>query len=73
MNKPEPGDWLHGHKENHQSFDCYKLPNYNEVTPERKTIYLQQFGAFDKQFINDLCGFCSVFYPKMEVKALPVL
>lgn len=73
MNKPSPGDWLHSHKENHQAYDCYKLPLYNEVTPQRKTIYLQQFGKFNLDFIKQLCNFCSVFYPKMEVKTLPIL
>lgn len=41
MNKPDQGDWLYGHPEKHQAFADYKLPNYNEVTPDRKTIYLQ--------------------------------
>jgi hypothetical protein len=41
MNTPENGDWLYSHKEAHQTYDNYKLPYYNQVTPERKTIYLQ--------------------------------
>lgn len=52
MNKPEAGDWLYGHPEKHQAFADYKLPNYNQVTPDRKTIYLQEFGHFNKDFIK---------------------
>jgi hypothetical protein len=38
---PKPGDWLHGSKEVHQSYSSYKLPHYNPVTPDRRTIYIQ--------------------------------
>lgn len=52
MNVPNSGDWLYGHKEVHQAYDNYKLPYYNKVTPERMTIYLQEFGQFNQDFIK---------------------
>jgi hypothetical protein len=73
MNVPSSGDWLYSHKEVHQAYANYKLPFYNQVTPERKTIYLQEFGDFNEAFIKELCRFCELFYPKLIVKCLPVL
>jgi hypothetical protein len=73
MNTPEPGDWLHGHKEVHQAYANYKLPYYNEVTAERNVIYIQEFGKFNKDFIKELTDFCSVFYLTLKVKCLPPL
>ena len=71
---PSPGDWLYSHKENHQSFDSYKEPHYNPITANRKTIYIQQFGKFDKNFVAELSNFCRVFYSsKLVVKILPVI
>lgn len=35
LDVPKPGDWLFGSKEAHQSFQNYRLPFYNSVTPER--------------------------------------
>lgn len=37
------------------------------------TIYLQEFGEFNQDFIKSLCKFCELFYPKLLVKCLPVL
>lgn len=33
MHKPIPSEWLYTMKENYQSFDLYKIPHYNPVTP----------------------------------------
>lgn len=71
MPKPEPGDWLASQKEKPQSFDVYKEPYVNFVTPDKRTIYLQPFGKFNKNFMDMLVAFCEVFYPGTLVKILP--
>jgi archaemetzincin len=71
MPKPEPGDWLASQKEKPQPFDSYKLPYVNFVTPDKRTIYLQPYGKFNKEFMEKLVAFCEVFYPGTLVKILP--
>ena len=47
MNKPQSGDWLFSQKQKGQPFADYKLPYMNQVTNQRKTIYIQPFGKFN--------------------------
>lgn len=58
LSKPDPGDWLHSHKEVPQPFINYKEPHVNYLNNTKKTIYLLPFGSFDAAFMKKLVIFC---------------
>lgn len=48
LGKPKPGQWLANHKEKGQTFSQYVRVRPNVLRPERKTLYVQPIGEFDK-------------------------
>lgn len=48
LEKPQPGEWLHSHKENGQTFAQYIRSQPNVLGPRRTTLYVQPIGDFNQ-------------------------
>eukprot|EP00826_Nyctotherus_ovalis_P035599 TRINITY_DN3069_c0_g8_i1.p1 TRINITY_DN3069_c0_g8~~TRINITY_DN3069_c0_g8_i1.p1 ORF type:complete len:272 (+),score=36.04 TRINITY_DN3069_c0_g8_i1:73-888(+) len=76
----DSGDWLAVHPREGQTFGEYKTSGYNEVTAEKKTIYVNPLQEMDKGFIEACQKLCAAFYyplnvkvfKKFDLKSLPV-
>lgn len=49
MGDPQPGDWLASHEEPGQSFAQYVRSKPNQLSGQRKVLYVQPIGVFDRK------------------------
>ncbi len=72
MNKPKPDEWLANFKEDGQTFEQYINENPILPTADRKTLYIQPLGKFDKnqlKIIEITAEYLRVFF-NMPIKLL---
>lgn len=73
MGKPQPNEWLATFKEDGQTFEQYINENPTLPTAERKTLYIQPLGRFDKtqqKTIKLAAEYMQAFF-NLPVKLLP--
>lgn len=70
--KPEPGDWLHEHPEDGQTFREFTNSNINKPDKKRNTIYLQPLGNFTGKYSpsTDLLKKYTEIFFSLNVKKL---
>lgn len=76
MGAPKPGEWLHRHKEDGQTFAEWMLSDPVRPDKNRDTIYILPLGDFndDEQAILEASTeFIGLFYAPMKVKVTPTL
>jgi archaemetzincin len=73
MSKPMPNEWLATFKEDGQTFEEYINENPTLPTAERKTLYIQPIGRFDKTQLETIklaAEYMQAFF-NLPVKLLP--
>lgn len=70
---PQPGDWLHDHDEDGQTYDQYKTAERNVVgNKEKTTLYIKPLQPMPLEFLEKCYKFSMAFFYGMPVKILPV-
>ena len=69
---PNENDWLFSHNEPGQTFSRFINSNYNKITPQRKTIYINPLQNMDQNFLNCLLYFCKAFFFPLNVELIKI-